>query len=253
MTQGSPRGESSRLLLLYGGSFDPPHRAHIELPLRIRRQLGAEAVAYIPAALSPLKSDRKPTPAHHRLAMLSLALAGRDDAVIFTDEIDRAGTGRAGSNHEASPLHRHDVTPDPASHRLDATDPGQMQAEPGAASYTIDTVRALRKRLPRDMQLRLLIGADQVLLFDRWKDADELEQLAEPVVMLRPPWTGDRLWAEAPSWLDRARWEPRLVSTPMLEVSSTQVRQRIAEGKRIDHLVPQPVADYIARHGLYRP
>ncbi len=217
------------MLLLYGGSFDPPHRAHIELPLRIRREVGAETVAYIPAAMSPLKTERRPTPAHHRLAMLERALTGRDDAVVYTLEIEHE-IGQAGEN------------------RAHAERQGGNAITP---SYTIDTVRALRKRLPGEVTLRLLIGADQMLLFHKWKDADELEALAEPLVMLRPPWNEQKLWAEAPPELDREKWKPRLVTTPMLDVSSSEVRNRLARGEPIDHLVPEPVAEYIQRHGLY--
>ena len=217
------------MLLLYGGSFDPPHCAHIELPLRIRREIGAEAVAYIPAAMSPLKTDRRPTPAHHRLAMLERALAGRDDAVVYTLEID------------------HDIT-------RAAEDGGHTARQGGnaiAPSYTIDTVRTLRQRLPAEVTLRLLIGADQMLLFHKWKDAPELEALAEPLVMLRPPWTEEKLWAEAPPELDPEKWKPRLTPTPMLDVSSSEVRKRLTRGEPIDHLVPASVAEYIQRYGLY--
>ena len=131
---------SCHKIVLFGGSFDPPHNAHVQLPRTVMRAIGADAVAYIPAAVPPLKINPVRTPAHHRLAMLRLAVADQSHAVVLTDEIDRAKDGRP--------------------------------------SYTVDTLEALRCRLGDGVEMRLLIGADQVQLFDRWRRPDRIEALA---------------------------------------------------------------------------
>ncbi len=78
-------------LVLYGGTFDPPHHAHVTLPLHVAEQIGADGILFIPAGQPPHKTDNPPTAAHHRLAMLELALADRDRCAISTWELERPG------------------------------------------------------------------------------------------------------------------------------------------------------------------
>jgi nicotinate-nucleotide adenylyltransferase len=77
--------------LLYGGSFDPPHIAHVEAPRAAMECLQFDRVLYVPAFQSPLK-ETSPTAANHRIAMLELALADCPWATISKIEIDRGGT-----------------------------------------------------------------------------------------------------------------------------------------------------------------
>lgn len=202
-------------LILFGGSFDPPHIGHIRLPQLARKKLRADAVLYIPAARSPLKTQAPPTPAHHRLAMLRLALADEPHAAIDTFEIDQAADA------------------------------------PGPPSYTIDTLRSLRQRLGDEPAMHLLIGADQLLTFDRWKDHRRILELAEPLVMLRPPLTRDRLLEALPPSLDPDRWEDALIELPPVDVSATDIRRRLREGQPVEGLLDPAVLRYIQDHHLY--
>jgi len=207
-----------RKLLIYGGTFDPPHRAHVQLPQQAMRLLGAERVLYIPAAQSPHKMDSKPTPPHHRLAMLRLALHDFPEAIILTDELDRA------------------------------------EANPDQPSYTADTLENLRGRVHPDAQLRLLIGADQARVFDKWHRADDIAAIAEPVVMNRAPQTAEQLLAELPEDA-RNGWRSRVIELPPLDISSTRVRAQAVAGDAtadIDDLLSPAVAAYIREHGLYQ-
>lgn len=195
-----------RRLLIFGGSFDPPHVAHAELPLLVAAQIGADVVVYVPAGKAPHKLDKVQTDPAHRLAMLRLAVADLPHAVVVSDEVERVGDGRP--------------------------------------SYTVDTLEKLAERIAPDAQMRLLIGTDQVEIFDSWYRAERVVELAEPVVMMRPPTTADDL-PEA--------WRSRVVAVPTTEVSSTTIRQRVASGESLDGWVHPDVADYIRQHRLYSP
>jgi nicotinate-nucleotide adenylyltransferase len=81
----------ARRLVVYGGTFDPPHRAHVELPRRAAERLDADGVLYVPAGRPPHKPDRPITSAAHRLAMLKLALAAERRAAICEYELNQAG------------------------------------------------------------------------------------------------------------------------------------------------------------------
>ena len=200
-------------LLLFGGSFDPPTRAHVELPERVREELGFDAVLYVPAKVSPFKTQTAPpAPPDHRVAMLKAGLTGRERAIVLLDEVEVPGD-----------------TP----------------------SYTIHTVREVRGRMREDAELRLLLGADQPARFHQWKASEELIELAEPVVILRPPETVESMLMGVPE-AEREAWAQRLVEVPEMEVSATDVRRRLAKGEAIDKLVPEAVAAYILEHGLYR-
>ena len=77
-----------RKVVLFGGSFDPPHVAHVMLSTLVMEALGADAVAYIPAGRSPFKIEQPQTAAKHRLAMLRLCTAHLPHAIVLTDEIE---------------------------------------------------------------------------------------------------------------------------------------------------------------------
>ncbi len=129
----------------------------------------------------------------------------------------------------------------------------------GGTSYTLETLRQLRGRLPDDIAIRLLIGADQAASFHRWRSPEEVIELAEPVVMLRPPEETaetllDRLSAHWP--LDElTQWENRIVEMPIRNASSTRVREILREegpqSPSLARLVPAPVLQHIAEHRLY--
>lgn len=202
-------------ILIFGGTFDPPHRAHVELPRQVARRLGCGRIIYVPAAINPLKQDVPPsTPAVHRLAMLRLALRDVPEAEISTIEIDR---------------------PPP--------------------SYTVDTLRELRGQLGPDAKLYLLIGADAAASFHRWRDPAGIVSLAEPVVMLRPPWTREALIEHIRREQGDAaatKWATRIIETPQLDVSATNLRAGAAHGTIAADEVDPRVLAYIREHGLYR-
>jgi nicotinate-nucleotide adenylyltransferase len=111
-------------------------------------------------------------------------------------------------------------------------------------SYTLDTVRELRAAHP-GQEWVLIIGQDQYLGLHTWKDWPELLAQVELAVANRPG---------PPQAPDPAvqRFPHRMVPLPMLDISSTGIRQKVARGEDISQLVPPEVARYIETHGLYR-
>lgn len=200
-------------LIVFGGSFDPPHVGHVQLPALAMEAVGADVVVYVPAARQPLKLDEEQAPPLHRLTMLQLALSDVPHAFVLTDELDRAGDGQP--------------------------------------SYTVNTLRNLRHRLAPNAQMRLLIGSDQLRLFDQWRCADRIVEMAEPIVMVRPPDSRGSLLADLPEGFDPRVWARRLIPVPLVDVSSTAIRQRMSQGMTIDGLVDPRVQRYIAERGLY--
>ena len=111
-------------------------------------------------------------------------------------------------------------------------------------SYTIDTLNALQAKFPDD-EFYLVIGGDNWGVFHQWRNSDEI--LARYHVLVYP-----RLGHEVviPSEL---RDRVQLVDAPIIELSSTQVRERLAHGQSVRYYVPDEVLGYIERHHLYQP
>lgn len=224
-----------RTVIIFGGSFDPPHMYHTLAPLIAAAGLFGRAgwLLYVPAARSPLKKHGPIASDDHRLALLKLALDLPAQRSIWTDEIDRAA----------------------------------WLAERGRdePSYTIDTLRRLRKVVPARVKLRLLIGADQAADFHKWKDFRAIIRIAEPLVMPREPIAtvnalNSSLRGKGWSRDERAAWCTRLVPGLVMPAASTGVRAAIPgaplkakqwlDRPPLDELTTR-VASYIIEHNLY--
>lgn len=222
-TPGSfPVPAGARTVLVFGGVFDPPHKAHFALPLRARDALGADFLLYVPAARSPHKRTEPGAGGGDRVAMLRAGLRDAERVGVSAIELDRA-------------------------------------EEKGGPSYTIDTLRDFASRAGAGVSFRLLIGADQARAFHRWREPREIIRLAEPAVALRGDADRDGLldairphWSEA----EMREWESRLIETPIIEASSTDarriVREEGAEAPALRRLVPDEVIAVIRERGLYR-
>lgn len=116
--------------------------------------------------------------------------------------------------------------------------------ERGGPSYTVDTVAALRAREP-GARLFLIIGADQYAGLHSWHRWRDLLASVTLAVANRP----GPVPAPAPEVREQAR---QTVPLPMLDISSTVIRAKVARGEPIDALVPPAVARYIGQHSLYR-
>jgi nicotinate-nucleotide adenylyltransferase len=114
----------------------------------------------------------------------------------------------------------------------------------GGVSYTIDSVRHFRDRFPTD-QLFWIIGGDQLPLLHRWKDIDELARMIEFIFLERPKHP-TRQHPEI-SGLTLHRCDGHLI-----EISSSELRRRVQEGRSLNYFCPQKVIAYIELHRLYR-
>lgn len=109
-------------------------------------------------------------------------------------------------------------------------------------SYTIDTLNALQAKFPDD-ELFLVIGGDNWQVFGQWRNSEEI--LAKYHVLVYP-----RLGYEV-NIPDDIKDRVSLVDAPIIELSSTQIRERLAQGHSVRYYVPDEVLGYIERHQLY--
>lgn len=206
-----PDTNQPRRIGVFGGSFDPVHEGHVRAAEDARGSLGLERVLLVPAGSQPLKGGH--ASADRRLAMVRLAVEGRDGLEVSDTEVRREGT-----------------------------------------SYTVDTVRELAESLGADVELYLLIGTDAVRDLPNWRDVPGIFSCAKPAVLERPgdgpvDWDGFR--ERLPEGLAAELRDSAICLERPVDVSSTEIRRRLAAGESIAGLVPAAVEDYIRRHGLY--
>jgi len=210
--QSAMTNVSPRRLGIFGGTFDPVHYAHLLLAETCREQCQLDEVWLLPAALPPHKLQHKATTAQHRLEMLELAIGGHDHLRASRLEIDRGGI-----------------------------------------SYTAETLNTIHLQFPQT-ELFLLMGADSLEDLPNWREPELICRLAIPVAvgragLPRPSLQRLRHLVDA----DRlALFERYQVSMPIIELASTDLRNRVANGQSIRYRTPRAVEMYIEAHGLYR-
>lgn len=153
------------------------------------------------------------------------------------------------------PPHKRDAGVSPAPLRLEMTraaaaadarfEVATLELERAGPSYTVDTVRALRRGHPED-ELWLILGTDQLRVLDTWREPDEIVRHARLAVM-------DREGASAEAAARAHAVARNAVPVPVrrVDVSSTDVRARVREGRDITGLVPPGVQEIIVRERLY--
>lgn len=120
-----------------------------------------------------------------------------------------------------------------------------VELRKGGISYSIDTVKLLIAQYP-ECRFYYIIGADMVRYLPKWYKIEELAKLVTFVGLGRPGYEHET--ERLPAWLRAA---VRKADMPLIELSSTDIRRRRAEGKSVRYMVPDRVNDYIEGNGLY--
>lgn len=204
---------------ILGGSFDPVHLGHVHLALDARKNADLNEVVFVPARIQPFKQDRKVTSGEDRLAMLRLALSQYDELTVSATELEHEGV-----------------------------------------SYTYLTLRRLQEFYNEvaalkgyDMaKLYFITGTDSLLKLDTWMNAPELLHNYSYIVGSRPGYLQDEL-EETMDYLQH-EYGTEIINLPQeqMDVSSTEIRKRIADSQPLTGLVSESVERYIAEHGLYK-
>ncbi|MGE3801867.1 MAG: nicotinate-nucleotide adenylyltransferase [Candidatus Kapaibacterium sp.] len=117
-----------------------------------------------------------------------------------------------------------------------------LELEREGISFTVDSLRTIGEVNP-EIELTLLMGSDNARDFTSWREPESILQLADIAVWERP---GSYYWPEIyPDYIARK------ITSPLIEISSTEIRNRVAAEQSIRYLTPEPVISYIRTHGLY--
>jgi nicotinate-nucleotide adenylyltransferase len=197
---------------IFGGTFDPVHLGHLVMAEQCREQAGLDQVWFVLAARPPHKPEGELTAFARRVEMLQLALAGQPAFRVEELEKDRPGP-----------------------------------------SYTADTLEAIHRRQP-DLDLHFIIGSDSLVDLPQWREPARIVAQAALLVVTRP---GFRIQPieEVRQALELPNETPlrfQVIESPLIDIASSDLRRRAAEGKSLRYQVPRAVECYIEQHQLYR-
>jgi nicotinate-nucleotide adenylyltransferase len=196
---------------LLGGTFDPPHYAHLILGQHALEELELDYVLFIPAGQPVHKSQR--TPLEHRVNMLRLAIAQNDRFQLSRVEIDRPGP-----------------------------------------HYSVDTIRIIQQYNPQ-AELFFIMGGDVYRDLPNWERPREMFYNARlAVAVMRRPGFGqspDLRLDMHHNAIPELEQYSLLLNSPLVEFSSTDIVERLSNGRSVRYMVPDHVLEYIKKHKLY--
>jgi nicotinate-nucleotide adenylyltransferase len=212
---------------ILGGTFNPIHFGHLAAAEEVRDRLKLEKIIFIPSFLPPHKIDEDIPAAVQRQEMVRLAIRGNAHFIVSDMEIRRGGR-----------------------------------------SYTIDTIEAMRQAHPGS-ELYFLTGLDSFLEIGTWQEWDRLLTLSSFVVLSRERYRFRDIaqlgFLDVPerelSALDDREKDQVVITTgsirvyleriPFYDISSTDIRTRVREGRSIKYHLPEAVENYIIENKLY--
>lgn len=202
-----------------GGTFDPIHNGHIRMAIESCEALGLSSITLVPAA-DPPHRDAPRVNATRRLAMVAESV--KDIAQLEVDgrELQRSGK-----------------------------------------SYSFATACEFRTEVGIDASLTMIMGADAFLGFTSWHRWQEFLEVLNILVLARPGWAWPEQ-GELASWVSKCRVDVNalpgqsrggvaFLSSRLLDISASDIRERLQAGLSIDGLVPDVVRHYIAQQKLY--
>lgn len=196
----------------FGGSFDPIHFGHLKMAKDLANSQDLQEVWFCPARINPHKLDHSPVSITHRMNMIARAIEGETGFSLLNIEAKREGP-----------------------------------------SYTIDTIRELVRRensRPSPREIYLILSDEALPGLFHWKDPEEIIHLVPLLIGSRvssseipPRFEGSRVIRDA---IEKG-WSP----TEPINISSTEIRQRLKRGQDCKEFLPKKVLDYISLNNLY--
>ena len=220
MNKNALKSNTPRSIGIFGGTFDPIHYGHLRIALECKEALKLDELRMIPCARPPHRAHPAGS-AEQRLAMLQVALENSDHIIADDRELRRSGL-----------------------------------------SYTVDTLQSFKYDYPQSA-LYLILGSDSFQSLPTWHNWGRILELANIVIAKRPDSGDDRLSDTGKILSDHfiedlESYQGSLfgkifqLKVSQLEISSTRVRDLVADNKSPQYLLPEAVIKYIKSNLLYK-
>lgn len=199
---------------IIGGTFDPIHYAHLYIAYEAKEQLNLDKVVFMPAAKQPFKTDNVITDSKLRYHMVKRAIEDFDNFSVSDYEIEKGGI-----------------------------------------SFTYETLEYLKEknRIENEKkELFFITGADCLLNIEKWNKVEKIFSLSTIVVFARGGISKGEMLEKKCILEEKYNCKIIILDLNQLEISSTEIRERVKNNKRIDFFVPAEVVNIINEKSLYK-
>lgn len=194
---------------LFGGTFNPIDNAHVSIAKQFIKELNIDLCYVIPANISPFKTEKNDVfDIDSHHRIQMIKLAFSDDSNFILDT---------------------------------------FEIDKGGVSYTYDTIKYLKSKLP-DSEIYLLTGSDQAVSFKEWKDWEWILINTQLCIAMREGFSEPNILTDILKFNNKS---PIILSTPLIKISATDIRQKLQNGESISEYVPPNVEKYIITNKLY--
>jgi len=198
---------------IIGGTFDPIHNAHLYIAYEAKEQLNLDGVIFMPAGKQPFKAKNIVTDSKLRYEMVKSAIEPFDEFSVSSYEIEKGGL-----------------------------------------SFTYETLQYFKSEniaQNQEKELFFITGADCLISIEKWKDVQKIFSLATLVVFARGGISKKQMVEKKQIIEEKYNGKIIILDLKELEISSTDIRERVNQNKKIDFFVPSKVVDIIYENGLY--
>ncbi|BCZ44718.1 putative nicotinate-nucleotide adenylyltransferase [Clostridium gelidum] len=198
---------------IIGGTFDPIHNAHLYIAYEAKEQLDLDEVIFMPAGKQPFKANNIVTDSKLRYEMVKIATEPFNEFSVSSYEIEKGGL-----------------------------------------SFTYETLQYFKGESDaqnKEKELFFITGADCLISIEKWREVEKIFSLATLVVFARDGISKNEMIEKKKIIEEKYNGKIIILDLKELEISSTDIRERINQNKRIDFFVPPKVVDMIYKKGLY--
>lgn len=198
---------------IIGGTFDPIHYAHLYIAYEAKEQLNLDEVIFMPAGRQPLKTKNIVTESNLRYDMVKIAIEPFDQFSVSNYEIEKEGL-----------------------------------------SFTYETLEYFKDKSNsqnEEKELFFITGADCLISIEKWREVKKIFSLCTLVVFVRGGISKKEMIRKKQIIEEKYNGKIIILNLKQLEISSTDIRERVRENRRIDFFVPAKVSDIIYEKGLY--
>jgi len=199
-------------VILFGGTFDPVHLGHTTVADYACNYINAEKTIFIPAKRSVLKDFAPKANDQQRYEMLALAIKENNKFILSDYEIKKA-----------------------------------------KPTFTLDTVKHFKNQLDKQYDLYWLIGADAINDFPLWYKVQELIDACNLCLIYRAGFAKPDFGNFKNQWGTKRveKMQKNIIETPLIDISSTEIRKLSAQNKDVTNMLHPSVAEYIKKHNIY--
>ena len=198
---------------IIGGTFDPIHNAHLYIAYEAKEQLDLDEVIFMPAGKQPFKARNIVTDSKLRYEMVKSAIEPFNEFSVSNYEIEKGGLS--------------------------------------FTSETLEYFKGKNEFLNEEKELFFITGADCLISMEKWRDVQKIFSLATFVVFARDGISKKEMIEKKQIIEEKYNGKIIILDLKELEISSTDIRTRVNQNKRIDFFVPPKVVDIIYNNGLY--